>query len=275
MKTVITAINSSLKRPSYWLSSYHHELSVHVATLRSPTKGDVGMALSRDVEVGIDGVLAPEWSERTGRVVPEAEEITLRDGAVRLQATYLYADMADSTGLAQTYYDWAAAKVIRCYLNAATRLIRARGGAIRSFDGDRVMGIFVGQSANDLAVQAAMNIHWAVREVIQPKLQAKWDGLKWTMDHGIGIDTGEALLVRGGVFGTNDMISVGGAPNVAAKLSDERVNDKYLFISEAVYNSLSESRRLSEGLNMWSATGVKGFGGKYIKTFASNYRWEP
>jgi adenylate cyclase len=233
------------------------------------------MALSRDVEVGIDGVLAPEWNERTGRVVPEAEEIVLRDGAVRLQATYLYADMADSTGLAQAYVDWAAAKVIRCYLNAATRLIRERGGAIRSFDGDRVMGIFVGPHANDLAVKAAMNIHWAVRHVIQPKLEAKWDDFKWTMDHGIGIDTGEALLVRGGVFGDNDLISVGGAPNIAAKLSDERVLDKYLFVSEAVYSSLSDNHRYSESRNMWTSTGARGFGGKSIKTFASNYWWEP
>jgi class 3 adenylate cyclase len=233
------------------------------------------MALSRDVEAGIDGVLAPEWNVRTGHVVPEAENIVLRDGAVRLDATFLYADMADSTGLAQSYYDWAVAKVIRCYLNAASRLIRARGGAIRSFDGDRVMGIFVGAGANDLAVKAAMNIHWAVRSVIQPKLEAKWDSFKWTMEHGIGIDSGEALLVRGGVFGNNDLVSVGSAPNIAAKLSDERVPNKYLFVSETVYNSLSDVTKYAEGVNMWSSTGVKGFGGKYIKTFGTNYSWEP
>ncbi len=233
------------------------------------------MALSREVQDGIDGVLAPEWVERTGRVVPEAEDITLRDGAVRLKATYLYADMADSTGLAQSYYDWAVAKVIRCYLNAATRLIRARGGAIRSFDGDRVMGIFVGPNADDLAVQAAMNIHWAVRSVIQPKLRAKWDSFKWTMDHGIGIDSGEALLVRGGVFGVNDLISIGSAPNIAAKLSEERVYQKYLFVSETVHNSLIDATRYAGGVNMWQQMGVKSYGGKYIRTYASNYWWEP
>jgi adenylate cyclase len=204
------------------------------------------VALSREVQDGIDGVLAPDWVERTGRVVPEAEDITLRDGAVRLKATYLYADMADSTGLAQSYYDWAVAKVIRCYLNAATRLIRARGGAIRSFDGDRVMGIFVGPNADDLAVQAA-----------------------------IGIDSGEALLVRGGVFGDNDLISIGSAPNIAAKLSEERVYQKYLFVSETVHNSLIDATRYAEGVNVWQQMGVKSYGGKYIRTYASNYWWEP
>jgi uridylate cyclase len=99
------------------------------------------MTLKEDVIAGIDGVLAPEWSTRDGQVVPETKDIVLKNGAVKLDATYLYADMADSTGLAQGYKDWAVAKVMRCYLNAATRIIRERGGEIRSFDGDRVMGI--------------------------------------------------------------------------------------------------------------------------------------
>lgn len=69
------------------------------------------MGLADDVRAGIDAVLAPEWVSRDGTVVPETADIALKNGAVRLDATYLYADMADSTGLAQGYKDWAAAKV--------------------------------------------------------------------------------------------------------------------------------------------------------------------
>lgn len=232
------------------------------------------MGLSDDVKAGVDGVLAPEWNERKGNVVPETEDIALKDGAVRLEATYLYADMADSTGLAQNYQDWAVAKVIRCYLNAASRLIRARGGKIRSFDGDRVMGIFIGSSKNSDAAKVALNISWAVEEVIRPALTSKWSSFKWVMRHGVGIDSGEALLVRGGVHGQNDIVSVGGAPNIAAKLSDVR-DGKSIYISQAVYSNLSGETKYSSGTDMWTRMGIEEFGGKRVAYYGSSYRWKP
>jgi adenylate cyclase len=232
------------------------------------------MALSSDVEAGIKGVLNAAWNRSDGKVVPETDGIALSNGAVDLKATYLYADMADSTGLAQGYKDWCAAKVIRCYLNAASRIIRAGGGEIRSFDGDRVMGIFVGGSKNTNAVKAALQINWAVINVIRPALTAQWDDFTWTMNHGIGIDTGNAMLVRGGVRGDNDIVSIGHAPNIAAKLSEER-GYQNTYISADVYNNMSDDAKYSNGTNMWSQVGTKTFGGRYVTYYGSSYWWKP
>lgn len=232
------------------------------------------MSLKEDVEAGVSGVLAPEWVVRDGQVVPETQDIALGNGAVRLEATYLYADMADSTGLAQGYHDWAVAKVVRCYLNAATRLIRARGGHIRSFDGDRVMGIFIGDSKNSNAAKAALNISWAVSFVINPALKDKWSGFTWEMGHGVGIDTGSAMLVRGGVHGQNDIVSIGGAPNVAAKLSEIR-GQRNINISAAVYERLNEESKYAKGVDMWEAQGTQAYGGKSISYYGSSYYWQP
>lgn len=234
------------------------------------------MGLAEDVKTGIDDVLAPDWYIRNGYKVPEAGDIVLRNGAVNLEATYVYADMANSTGLAQNYHSWAVAKVVRCYLNAATRCIRNRGGAIRSFDGDRVLGIFVGDYRNDLAVIAAMNTSWAVDQVINPKLRLKWPDLRWTMNHGVGIDSGEAMLVRGGVFGDNDIVSIGSAPNVAAKLSEERSLNRSIFITSAVYDTLSNAAKYNaQSANMWTSLGAKNYGGKYYPYHGTSYWWEP
>jgi class 3 adenylate cyclase len=241
--------------------------------ITSKWKG-AAVALSDEIKAGIDGVLAPAWSTVEGQVVPETKDIVLKNGAVKLDATYLYADMANSTGLAQNYTPEAVAKVIRCYLNAASRIIRARGGQIRSFDGDRVMGIFIGDSKNSDAAKAALNISWAVREVINPKLAAKWSDLKWTMDHGVGIDTGQALLVRGGVHGDNDIVSIGSAPNVAAKLSEVRRSET-LFISEAVYVMLDKASKYSQGVDMWTKQGTQEYGGKPVTFYGSKYHWQP
>jgi class 3 adenylate cyclase len=161
------------------------------------------LSIADDVETGVDEVLKPNWSITEGTKVPETEDIVLRNGAVKLDATYVYADMADSTGLAQAYNQKIVAKTIRCYLHAATKILADRGAEIRSFDGDRVMGIFIGESKNTEAVRAALGISWAVEKVIKPRLKAKWDDFTWEMGHGVGIDTGDAMLVRGGVLRRN------------------------------------------------------------------------
>lgn len=233
------------------------------------------MTIEDDVRAGVADVLRPEFATRKGIVVPETEDINLTNGAVELNATYLYADMADSTGLAQAYKKFAVAKVIRCYLNAASRLIKARGGQIRSFDGDRVMGIFVGDPQATAAVMAAMNISWAVEEVIRPALKRKWSSFNWTMKQGVGIDMGEAMLVRGGVRGMNDIVSIGSAPNIAAKLSEIRNTGKAIHITKAVKDELGDAATYADGKNMWSYVGQKIYGDKAVSVYGTGYRWNP
>lgn len=232
------------------------------------------MAISDDVKSGVDGVLLPAWDERDGTVVPKTEDIALKNGAVNLEATYLYADMADSTGLAQNYKKFAVAKIVRCYLNAASRLINHYGGEIRSFDGDRVMGIFVGGRKNTNSVRCALAISWAVSQVIDPKIKEKWSDVTWTMKHGVGIDTGEAMLVRGGVRGDNDIVSIGSAPNIAAKLSEQRGYS--INISSEVFSWLLDEVKLGpKGESMWSKAGTANFGGKSVAYYGSTWYWSP
>lgn len=227
---------------------------------------------------GVEEVLSAWWDIRDGRVVPETGDVTLKNGAVELDATYLYADMAGSSKLAQTAYKQVAAKIMRCYINAASRILNGYAGAIRSFDGDRVMAIFVGTNKNTDAVRAALALNWAVSQVINPKVRDKWPDLtqSWTISHGVGIDTGEALIVRGGVREHNDLISVGSAPNVAAKLSEQRGYSD-IYITEAVHDDMAESVTLADDrrTNMWKRVGTTSVGGRSVPMFGSGYWWAP
>lgn len=220
-------------------------------------------------------VLDTAWVTRNGTVVPETQNISLTDGAVSLDATYVYADMANSTGLAQNATNKQTGKVIRAYLNAATQLLHQNGGEIRSFDGDRVMAIFVGDSKNTVAARAALQINWAVDKILRPKIKDKWPTLDWTLHHGVGIDTGQAMLVRGGVRRVdNDIVSIGSAPNVAAKLSEIR-RAPAIYITQAVYNRLAEGSKYASGVDMWSEFGTLTYGGKNFKVRGTSYRWKP
>jgi class 3 adenylate cyclase len=136
------------------------------------------------------------------------------------------------------------------------------------------MGIWIGDSKNTQAAHCALAISWAVSQVINPNLQAKWSDFTWTMRQGIGIDTGSAMLVRGGVRGDNDIISIGSAPNVAAKLSELRTYG--INISDTVYGRLREDlKKNNSGESYWTYVGRKEFGGKTVGHYGSNWWWKP
>lgn len=237
------------------------------------------MTVKDDVETGVAGVLGPPWNVRDGTVVPDPEDITLVNGAVKLDATYMYADLADSSTLAQKVSDQVAAKAIRAYLNAAVRIVRHFEGEIRSFDGDRVMAIFVGSGKNTRAVKSGMAINWAVSKVLRPQFDAKWPTLNdlWTLRQAVGIASGEAFLVNAGVRGNRDLVSVGSAPNVAAKLSDLRQGNYQTFITASVYGNMNDSVKYSSRghTNMWIKRSPIAVGGQSFEIYGSTWWKSP
>ncbi|WP_079635472.1 adenylate/guanylate cyclase domain-containing protein [Mycobacteroides abscessus] len=231
-------------------------------------------------------IVTTEFNTRVARVVPKTEDITQKDGAVYIEAAYLYADMADSTGMARDFEATDAAKIIRAYLHAVCRVLRDRGGAIRSFDGDRVMAIFTGDCAADDAVDAALRITWVVAEIVHAQLSfhndaywQQWNDNDWRVRHRTGIAIGQALIVRAGVRDNSDLVSIGDAPNIAAKLSDykgggttiitDEVWDKLKYRNCYAVNSQSDN---TEELPMWSAPISKDIGGLY-ETIRTSTWW--
>ncbi|MEV6682685.1 adenylate/guanylate cyclase domain-containing protein [Streptomyces erythrochromogenes] len=235
------------------------------------------MGLAEDVEKAVTSVVCSNWNTRNGTVVPETEDVSLSNGAVEVDAVYLYADLADSTSLARDFTRTTAAKVIRAYLDAVCRVIRARGGKIRSFDGDRVMAVFMGSTKNTDAAKCALQINYAVKKIVRPKAEANLSSLKtqgFVITHCVGVDSGKALIVRGGVRGSNDLVSIGRAPNVAAKLSDIRNGDYRTYITKDVYNGmLASAKTSSDGRPMWEGPFTREVGGEKITVYKSTWTW--
>lgn len=231
------------------------------------------MGIKDEVKEAVNEICSAAWNERDGDVVPKTEDIVMKNGAVNVEATYLYADLADSTGLAHHVNAKVAARVVRSYLNASSKIIRKYDGAIRSFDGDRVMAIYMGTAKNSNAVRTALGIDWAFCEVIKPKLMTKWPKLEalWDMDHAVGVATGEAMIIRGGVRDNNDLVSIGKAPNIAAKLSDIR-STKTLYITKDVYAVLNDKAKFSaDGTDMWGEYPDQEIGDTAVAVYASNW----
>jgi adenylate cyclase len=215
------------------------------------------MSLSETLTEEIDSILSIEWKKRAGNVIPEPEDVSLGDGAVEIYAAFLYADLAGSSVLAVKCPWETTAKIIRAYLDVCTRIIRYHGGEIRSFDGDRVMGIFKSPSPNIDAVECARQIDWMVHNILNPKAKAKFKSIRDNdirIRHCVGVDSGNVKAVRAGIRNNNDLIWIGQAPSLAAKLSDIRDYPYEVYISSHSFSAISGSKQLdNNGVCIWKS----------------------
>lgn len=200
------------------------------------------MALGADLQAEIKAILSKPWTSRDGQVVPEPADLKLGNGAVKLDATVLYADMNGSTKLVDTHSATTAAEVYKSYMVCTARIIKNAGGTIAAYDGDRIMGIFIGDSKNSTAAKTALQINWAVKNIVNPALSAQYGTNAYELNHVIGIDTSSILAARIGVRNDNDIVWVGRAANYAAKLTALDTGHA-VYITGDVFNRLLDSSK--------------------------------
>jgi len=163
-----------------------------------------------------------------------------------------------------------AAEVYKAFLNCACKIIRDSGGKITAFDGDRVMAIYHGKVKNTNAVRAALKINYAVRNIINPSLKRVYPDTDYVVRHGTGIDNGQLLVAKVGVKGANDLVWVGSAANIAAKLSDLREGGYNTWISKNVFDAMSDDVKYSKNSLMWEIRNWT----TYNRTiYCSSYWW--
>ena len=228
------------------------------------------MGLSDDLNSEVRKVLRETWSERAGQVVPESDDLKLGNDAVTLDGTVLYADLDDSTRLVDTRAPFFAAEVYKCHLLCAARIIRSEGGEITSYDGDRIMAVFIGDSKNSSAARTALKINFAVQKIINPAIQSQYPDDGYSVKHVVGIDTSELFVARTGIRGANDLVWVGRAANYAAKLSAR--SGPATQITSEVYGKLNDESKFGKnGKNMWTQTTAPEIGNKSI--YMSTWYW--
>ena len=229
------------------------------------------MALADDLNSEVRKILKEQWTTRSGRVVPEPEDLKLGNDAVILDGTVLYADMDDSTKLVDTKKPWFAAEIYKSYLACAARIILSQGGVITAYDGDRIMAVYVGDSKNDAAARTSLKINFAVTEIVNPAIADLYPKSDYSVKQSVGIDTCELFVARTGIRGSNDLVWVGRAANYAAILSARPGPASQ--ITADVYSQLSESCKIgSNGQNMWKRTTASQIGNKPIYT--SSWIWQ-
>ncbi|RIK13117.1 MAG: hypothetical protein DCC50_12670, partial [Acidobacteria bacterium] len=157
----------------------------------------------------VDTALRP-LLERRRRLVASGER--------RKLVTVLVADLVGSTPLTEALGAEAMREVIGRYFGHWREAVHEQGGEVEKFIGDAVVGVFgMGQAREDdphRAVRAAVSVRPALARLAD-EVRARHGQVMSTR---VGIDTGEVVLGRFDEWGDGDLVVVGGAANVAARL---------------------------------------------------------
>jgi uridylate cyclase len=227
------------------------------------------MALAQDLLAAVDEILKSRWTTRVGNVVPESEDLALSNDGVNLDATVLYADLAESTRLVDNYNSDFAAEIYKSYLRCAAKIVTAENGVITAYDGDRLMAVFLGDFKNTKAARSALKINYAVTQIINPLVRAQYR-TDFEVKQVVGIDSSQLLAARTGIRGSNDLVWVGRAANYAAKLS--ALGESFpTWITGSVYSRLHPSLKVSNGRPMWESRLWTAMGNMNI--YRSNWWW--
>jgi class 3 adenylate cyclase len=211
------------------------------------------MALADDLQSEVAKIFREQWTKRSGNVVPDPAQIKLGNDAVEFdRATVLYADLSGSTAMVNDGPWTFAAEVYKTFLFCAAKLVRNEGGTITSYDGDRVMGVFVGDSQTSNAGRCGLKINYAVQQIVNPALKSQYPNRNFDVKQVVGIDTSSIRAARTGVRGDNDIVWVGRAANYAAKLTELNLAHR-TWVTEEAYNRLNEPTKIggANKANMW------------------------
>lgn len=219
-----------------------------------------------------------QFSQFDAADVPTIDDKRLTHGATGLEGefAFLYVDLRGSSDLGNSHRRQTIAKIYKAFHFCMVEIIKEKGGRIRSFDGDRVMGVFGGTHPVNDAVDAAMMMIGAKHDVLAPKISSYYKNDSF--DLGVGIATGKALCVKAGVGydkNNRDLVWIGTPPNLGAKLSDEASHPHNIVVCATTFDRLANRNRWTKDqfgnqVDMWSYQYIT-FAGTSTKVFACKY----
>lgn len=231
------------------------------------------MSFTDDLRAEIRSTFRTQWEVTDGRVIPSPEDVGLGNKAKKIEIAVLYADMQGSTDMVKKFKKEYSSEIYKTFLLTCCKIIRRNGGELVSFDGDRIMGAFIGDTKNSTAAKAALNIKWAIDNIVQKEHDLFYTNTSNTINYTVGVDSDTHYAIRTGIRGGNDLVWVGNAANLAAKLTNHNWSPYRSIITGRVYGFLNKSSKFDgDGKNMW----IKVHSDEIDETvYKSSYHWEP
>ncbi|NTW90663.1 MAG: adenylate/guanylate cyclase domain-containing protein, partial [Erysipelotrichaceae bacterium] len=228
------------------------------------------MPLKSDLENKISTYFRDKYEAQETTIIPSTDysKLTFGNKGLVSELCFLFVDIRESSKLHEKYGFANAARIYQSFHDINVRIINHHDGKIRAFDGDRIMGVFSGDTKCTSAVKSAMKINWSIRNILNKNLDVP-------IKCGIGIDFGKTLITKVGKGrdeNNHDLIWVGQACNYASHYCQE--GDDSIIISSRTFNRVHESVRISSnGKNMWTNRKIVIKSGKEIDCYESSWGW--
>lgn len=232
------------------------------------------MALKEDLKNKVDSYFRDPFKVEKTTVVPSTDysKLTFGNKGLTSELAFLFVDVRRSSSIHSLYGYANAARIYQSFHDICVRIIAKFDGEIRSFDGDRVMGVFSGGSKCTNAVKSAMKIRSTITDLLNKKISPP-------IRIGCGIDFGETLITKVGKgrnINNHDLVWLGQACNYAAHLSNEGGDS--IVISERTYNRMGAQTKWKNSEtkteNMWKYKNITLKGGKEVKVLESIWTWD-
>lgn len=175
--------------------------------------------------------------------IPPRNTLTFTNGYY-VNCCAIFVDICGSSDLTNEHTRPVLAKIYRCFISELVALFNSDSRSREiSINGDCVWGVFETQHQSDIDVMIEIAAKASsLIDIINYKLQKK--GYQ-TIEVGIGIDYGRALMAKAGYKGSsiNDVIWMGDVVNHACHLcgyGNKTDDDCRIMISDIIYNNCKD-----------------------------------
>ncbi len=130
------------------------------------------MPLKLEIETKLSSFFKEKFDVKETTIVPSTDYSKLTFGNTGLisDLCFLFVDIRESSKLHERYGFANAARIYESFHEINVRLINTNNGKVRAFDGDRIMAVFSGDNKCTNAVKTAMQINWAIRNILNTHL---------------------------------------------------------------------------------------------------------
>lgn len=169
---------------------------------------------------------------------PNAE---LKLGGNKQVVTVLFSDIRGFTTLSEELTPEAVVEKLNEYFQTWTDIIFKHDGTVDKFIGDAVMAIFGAPMAHPDDAARAVRAAWDMREALE-KLNERWkEQGRRTLNIGVGINTGEAIVGNMGSHQAMGYTVIGDTVNLASRLESKTKDlGAFLLISETTYAAVKD-----------------------------------
>jgi len=180
-------------------------------------------------------------------VSPQLLEIITRNpdrlklGGERREITVLFSDIRGFTSLSEKMKPEELVNLLNEFLTPMTEIILSQGGTLDKYIGDAIMAIFNAPVDVEKHADRACSSALGMVKALDGINHTFKDTFGVTLDIGIGINTGEAVVGNMGSRQRFDYTAIGDTVNLASRL--EGLNKVYgtrIIISESTHSSLTE-----------------------------------